>query len=99
MSAPAPAIINFKLLDKNSLRAVFDLRLASGMVICGAMLHTKNDRWWIGLPAKGYLKQDGSQSWSKVIDFCDKPTHERFLQTVTPLAREAYEQSQKQGAA
>jgi hypothetical protein len=95
----APVILNFKLLDKNTLGAVFDIQLSSGMVICRAMLHTKNDRWWIGLPGKPYTKPDGSQSWSKVLDFRDKPTHDRFQQTVTPLARAAYEQSQARGAA
>jgi hypothetical protein len=39
MTAPAPVIINFKVFDENTLRAVFDIQLASGMVICGAMLH------------------------------------------------------------
>jgi hypothetical protein len=95
----APVILNFKLLDKKTLRAVFDIQLSSGMIICGAMLHTKNDRWWIGLPGKPYTKPDGSQSRSKVLDFRDKPTHDRFQQTITLLARVAYEQCQARGVA
>ena len=42
----APAILNFKPVDKNTLRAVFDIQLPSGLIICGAMLHVKNDRGW-----------------------------------------------------
>ena len=88
--APFPAIINFKPLDKNTLRAVFDIQLPSGLIICGAMLHVKNDRWWVALPGKPYQKPDGSTSWSKILDFRDKETHEKFQQAITPLARAAY---------
>jgi hypothetical protein len=95
----APVVLNFKPFDKNTLRAVFDIELASGMVICGAMLHTKNDRWWVGRPAKSYTKSDGSLSWTKVIDFRDKATGERFQELILPLAVAAYEQATKGAAA
>ena len=95
----APAILNLKPLDRNTLRAVFDLELPSGLVICGAMLHTKNNHWWVGLPGKPFTKQDGSQFWSRIIDFRDKETHRRFQKIVTPLALAALDDAQKRGAA
>jgi len=95
----APVILNFKLLEKNTLRGFFDIELPSGLILRGCTLHTKNDRWWIGLPGKPYTKPDGSQSWSKVLDFRDKLTLDRFQRTITPLARAAYEQSQARGVA
>jgi hypothetical protein len=75
------------------------LQLSSGMFICGVMLHNKNDRWWIGLPGKPYTKPDVSQLWTKVLDFRDKPTHDRFQQTITPLAVAAFERAKAEVAA
>jgi len=42
--------------------------------------------------------RDGSRSWNRILDFRDRPTHDRFQQTITPIAIEAYEQSQARGA-
>ena len=80
MSAPPPTVLDFKPYSKNTLKGFFDLRLASGMVLCGCTLYEKNGRYWIGLPAKSYLKDDGEQAWCRIIDFSDKETHDRFLQ-------------------
>jgi hypothetical protein len=99
VSAHAPIILNFRRIEKNTLLAVFDIELASGTVICGAMLHESHAKHWIGLPSKGYVKQDGTQGWSKVVYFVDKQTHYRFQEIVTPLALAAYEQSQARGVA
>jgi hypothetical protein len=93
MTAPAPVILNFKPLDKNTLRAVFDIQLASGMTICGAMLHESHGKYCVGLPSEGYVKPDGSQGWSKVIDFNDKETGYRFQEIVVPLAIEALQKA------
>ena len=96
----APTIDKMKPLDRqNTLRAVFNIELPSGLVICGAMLHTKNNHWWIGMPGKPFQKPDGSQSWSKVVDFRDKQTHRKFQDLVTPLAVAALEQARTRGAA
>jgi hypothetical protein len=99
MQAPSPIVLNFKPYQKNTLVAFFDVELSSGMRLCGCTLHTKNGHWWIGLPAKPYTKEDGSQSWCRIVDFREKATHERFQQIVTPLARAALEQATARGAA
>jgi hypothetical protein len=78
----APCILNFRHLDKNTLRASFDVELPSGMILCGCMLHEKGDKRWIGLPAKPYVKQDGSQSWAKIVDFVDRDTGDKFQKAV-----------------
>lgn len=98
MSAPAPIIRNFKPFEKNTLKGFFDVRLASGMILCGCTLHEKNNRFWIGLPAKPYTTDSGSQSWVKLIDFEDKKTHERFQEIMTPLAVAAYERAKAEAA-
>jgi hypothetical protein len=100
-SAPGVRFVRsmeFKPFSKNTLRAFFDLGLASGMILAGCTLHEKNGHHWVGLPAKPYLK-DGVQTWAPIIDFRDKTTRERFQQQVTPLAVAALEQAQNGAAA
>jgi hypothetical protein len=47
-------ILDFKPFEKNTLRAFFSLELASGLILRGCTLHTKNGKFWVGLPAKPY---------------------------------------------
>lgn len=96
---PQARIIAFKAFEKNTLKGFFDVQLASGMILCGCTLHEKNNRFWIGLPGKPYAAADGTQSWTRIIDFRDAKTHHKFQESITPLARGAYEQSQARGAA
>ena len=87
----------FPLLDGEEFDAfVADIKahgLRQRIVLCGCTLHEKNNRFWIGLPAKPYTTDSGSQSWVKLIDFEDKKTHERFQEIMTPLAIAALEQA------
>jgi hypothetical protein len=98
MSAP-PLIQNFKPYSKNTLLGFFDVELPSGMILAGCCLHEKNGHYWTGLPGRQYTKDDGTQWWSKVVDFRDKTTHRKFQDLVTPLAVAALEQARTRGAA
>jgi hypothetical protein len=77
---------NFRVLNKNTLKAVFDVALPSGLMICGVMLHENAGKRWIALPGKPYLKNDGSQGWLKILDFADYAARERFNELILPLA-------------
>ena len=87
MSAPAPIISNFRLLEKNTLKSFFDVELASGMILSGCALHELHGKHWIGLPARPYSKPDGEQSWVKIVDFKDKATGARFPANDNPARR------------
>jgi hypothetical protein len=78
------SIKNLKPFEKNTLRAFFDVELPSGMVLCGCTLHEKEGRRWIGLPAKPYTKDDGSQSWVKIVDFAGRDKAAQFRDLVLP---------------
>jgi hypothetical protein len=93
MTTPAPVVLNFKPVEKKSLRGFFDVELPSGMILSGCTLHESHGKFWVGLPGRPYAKPDGSQSWVKIVDFRDKATRDRFQQTVTPLAIEAFERA------
>jgi hypothetical protein len=90
-AAPSPVVLNFKPLERNTLRGFFDLELPSELVLSGCTLHEKNGKFWTGLPAKPWTKTDGSQSWAKIVDFRDKETSDKFQRTVTPIAVAALE--------
>jgi hypothetical protein len=92
-SGPAPLILNFKVIGKNTLKGFFDLELPSGMILAGCQLHQKNESKWIGLPARPYTTDAGTQTWTKIVDFRDKQTRDRFQDSVTPLAIAAYERA------
>ena len=98
MTALAPTVLNFKPFDKNNLRGFFDLELPSGLILHGCTLHTDDGHYWIGLPSRPWSKQDGTQSYAKVIGFKDKATAEQFQSIVTPLAVAAYEQARETAA-
>lgn len=82
---PQVRVFNFNYKLKGSLRGLFDVELASGLILHG---HSSHDHFWVGLPARLYLKDDGSQNWSKVVGFRDKPTSDKFQAAVLPVALE-----------
>src|SRR5262249_9018614 len=87
---PAATATNFRRLEKNTLKALFDLELPSGLVLCGCSLHFR-ERWWVGFPARPYKDQDGNEIWAKVIDFVDKESGDRFQKMALVAALAAYE--------
>jgi hypothetical protein len=93
VSAPGPQarILGFKPFEKNTLRGFFDIELASGLILRGCTLHEKNERRWVGLPAKPYTGNDGGQTWAAIVDFRDKRTAARFQELTTVAAVAAYE--------
>jgi hypothetical protein len=86
----AAIAVNFKRLERNSLRGFFDLALAAGVILRGCFLHEKNDRFWVGLPGKPYTAADGTQAWANIVDFRDKEHRDRFQEMATQAALAAY---------
>ncbi len=74
----AAVVLTARRIEKNSLRGFFDLRLPSGLVLRGCSLHLSHGRWWIGMPAQSYTKNDGAQAWSAVVDFANWQSRKRF---------------------
>ncbi len=81
-------ILNVKRVDKNTLRAVFDLQLSSGVIIHGAMLHSRDGREWIAMPGKPY-ESGGKQCWANLISFADKEIEKAFQRAALAAIKEA----------
>ena len=82
----APRVTNFRAISKNTLQGVFDLELPfAGLILRGCALHERDDKRWLGWPGKPYVKSDGSQSWSAIVDFVDNKSKYLFQDEVLPL--------------
>ena len=72
------AASNFRPYQRNTLRGFVDLTLTEiGLTIRSATLHEKNDKQWIGLPAKPMFDKEGKpimdqrtgkQQYQNIID-------------------------------
>ena len=87
-------IENFKPYVKNTLFGFVDVRLPSGLIICGVTLHRKDGSRWCGLPAREYLKDDGSKAWMPVVRFASRDVANKFRDQVL-AAYDADAQEQK----
>jgi hypothetical protein len=78
-------VSNFKPFVKNTLRGFFDLELPFGMILRDCMLCEKDDKRWIGWPAKPFDKKDGTKSWANIVDFVDNKSKYLLQDEVFPL--------------
>jgi DNA-binding cell septation regulator SpoVG len=68
----AVRIDEVKVYEKRTLKAFLDFTFTDiGMRINGAMIHEKDGRRWIGMPAREYQTNEG-RAWSPVVDFSSK---------------------------
>ena len=72
------AISNWKAFTKNTLRGFFSLTLPSGLILHNCSLHEREDSRWIGLPAQKFAKEDGTISYTQIIEFTSKAARDRF---------------------
>jgi hypothetical protein len=49
----------------------------AALILRGCTLHTKNGKFWVGLPAKPYTGNDGGQTWAAALS-----AYERVLVAV-----------------
>ena len=87
--AAAVNAVRFQRLDppRNTLRALFDLELNSGMRVHGFTLHQKGESAWIGLPAAPQLDDEGRHRkhpitgkglWAPIVEIPDPVVRARF---------------------
>jgi hypothetical protein len=79
-------IENFKPHVKNSLFGFVDVRLPSGLTICGVTLHRKDGSRWCGMPRREYLKDDGTKGWLPVVKFASRHVARRFRDAYDEIA-------------
>jgi hypothetical protein len=80
---------------KNALRGFADVRLRNGLVISSCSVWFAHGRAWATLPSKPQIgrdglpiKIDGRLQYTKIIQWGDRTTANRFSETVVALVRE-----------
>ncbi len=92
-------ILNFRAIEKGSLRGFFSVQLPSGMVLHDCTLHIKDGARWVGLPSKRFQKKDGTVAYEPLIQFTSRKIADRFRDlVVAALDREGYGQPQEPAA-
>jgi len=71
-------VTNWKAHRKNSLQGFLTFTLPSGLVIQNCTLHEKEGARWIGLPSRQYTKDDGSKSYTPLVEFATREARQRF---------------------
>jgi len=69
---------DFKPCAKNTLLGWVNLQMPSGMRIRDCSIHKKGDSIWVGLPARKYTKDDGTEGWAALVEFADADSRRRF---------------------
>jgi DNA-binding cell septation regulator SpoVG len=75
-------VTNWKPYTKNTLRGFFTVTLPSGLVIHNCTLHQKQDSRWVGMPSQKFTKEDGTTSYTPVIEFTNREASDRFRDAV-----------------
>jgi hypothetical protein len=81
---PARRIVisDWRPREKNTLRGFFVVTLPSGLVIRDVMLHVREDKRWISLPAREYTDPVGQRQFARIIEFVDRDIKDRFDEQV-----------------
>jgi hypothetical protein len=71
-------ITNWKPLAKGSLLGFFDVELPSGLIMRRCSLCHKDGKRWVNPPQAQWTRNDGTITYSKLVEFRDRPTEVRF---------------------
>jgi DNA-binding cell septation regulator SpoVG len=72
----AVRIDEVKIYEKRTLRAFINFTIADlGLRINGAMIHEKEGKRWVGMPAREYVSE-GEKHWSPIVDFVSKESRD-----------------------
>jgi hypothetical protein len=97
MSAPI-RVSDWRAIPSGALRGFVDVHLPSGMTLHGCTVFRKDDRVWIGPPAKPLLNRDGTARrdangktvYEATVSFADRKTQDRWSDLVVGAFRDAY---------
>lgn len=95
-------ILKFKEFERNTLRGFLEVETREGYIIKNLTWHKKTDgekvSEWIGLPAREYVKEDGSKGWANIVDFATKNLYWDFTHTVLKALKEHLKQEKLEQA-
>jgi hypothetical protein len=91
-------ITDAKPMDKNTLKGLFSL-LAGPLKIEGFTYHVKEDKSWIGFPAKEYTdKETGEKKYWPIVRIEDKDRYHAFQDWAKGQVSEIFKPDHDEGA-
>ena len=91
-------IVDTKKMNKNTLRGFFSLLIGS-LKIEGFTYHVKNDKSWVGFPAKEYIdKETGEKKYWPMIRIEDKDRYHAFQNWCRDQVSNIFDQKNNEGA-
>jgi hypothetical protein len=95
-------ILKFKPFERNTLQGFLEVKTPEGFIIKGLTWHRKTDgekvSEWLGLPAREYVKDDGSKGWANQLDFSSRDLYWSFTHAVLKALKEHLEQEKPESA-
>jgi len=90
-------IVDTKKMGKNTLQGLFSL-MVGPLKIEGFTYHVKNDKSWIGFPAKEYFdKETGEKKYWPMVRIEDKERYANFQKWCKDQVREIFEPKPETG--
>ena len=81
-TAPAVKVNAVKAHSNNTLRAFVDFTLLDiGLEIKGCAIHERENRRWLSLPSREYVK-NGERTWIPVVEFSSREARDRITNAV-----------------
>jgi DNA-binding cell septation regulator SpoVG len=82
-------ILNFKVFEKNTLKAFFDVQMGSGMIVRECSLHERDGARWVNLPSRKFTGKDGEPAYAKLVEFVSREVadafRDRVIQTIDAM--------------
>lgn len=97
---PTITLVEWRALEKNTLRGFADIRFPFGLVIKGISIHKKNGQSWVAMPSKPQIEQDGSVrrepdgkiKYVSILEWAERAMSERFSASVIALVEDQHGQ-------
>jgi len=68
----------WRVHKKNTLEGFLTVALPSGMILHDLTLHQRDEKQWIGMPAREWENNQGEKQYSRIIEFVDRAAADRF---------------------
>ena len=98
MSAMPVALLEWKKVEKNSLRGFAKVRLGKALIVRDVMVHCANGKRWASLPSKPIVQADGTAKrgdngkiqYVPILEWGDRETSDNFSEGVIAAIEAQY---------
>ena len=98
MPAMPVALLEWKKVEKNTLRGFAKIRVGKALIVRDVGLHCSNGKRWASLPSKPILNSDGTAkrgdngkiAYAPILEWADRDTADSFSEGVIEAVEAAH---------